>query len=258
MRIHGMRKGQAEPEGTAAVVPVIAEQTENQSCELWDLLAYMTPPYGSSPLLDAASSAPPHSLLPPIDSSSPVRDAAYSSGPGVTSDDVAPADTLSSHVYHPHTAAKEEATSATTELLSKRTTIPPQSLAIESVIEEPAASIAIDVDVDASRAVHPIDGLREDGSLVRPQLVERDIALMGISESSESAASPVVSASVRSGPIEEATRPSAAIDYHENIATGAAVRTSSMADETGVEVIQAGRDEQIPFGRTYFVSPQHA
>ncbi|KAF7800072.1 hypothetical protein EIP86_011315 [Pleurotus ostreatoroseus] len=241
-RLREQPEQESEPEGTAAAVSANAEKTENT-------------PYASTPLSDAVSS--PRPLLPLMDSSLPLCDIAKSSGPGVTSDEVAPADTLPSHIYHPHTAAKEEATSATTELLSKRTTIPPHLLAIEPVIEELAASSTAGVDIDAFLAAHPVDGLHEDRSLARLQL-ERDIAPMAISEPSESAASPVVSASVRSGPIEEATRPSTTIDYYENIATGAAGRTASMANETGVEVIRAGRDEQIPFGRTYFVSPQHA
>ncbi|KAF7800071.1 hypothetical protein EIP86_011314 [Pleurotus ostreatoroseus] len=243
-RVRRVQEQVAELEGTAAVVPARAENN------------------ASSPLLGAASS--PFSLLPPMNASLPLRDIVESSGPGVTYNDVAPADTLPSHIYHPHTAAKEEATSATTEPLSQGTTIPPQSLAIEPVIEEFAASSAVNVDVDASRAARPVDGFREDGSLARPQLVEREIAQMVISEpgsapsndaNAEFAARAVVPASIRSGPVEETAGSNLTVD---NSTQGLEEISVSMVDETSVEIVRAGRDEQALYGHASLVSSQRS
>ncbi|KAF7799727.1 hypothetical protein EIP86_010969 [Pleurotus ostreatoroseus] len=132
-RLQKQPEQQTEPEETAAAVPVRAEQVENQSWELWNLLAYMTPRYASTPSSDASSSASPYSLLPPMDSSLPLHHTAERTRPDVISADVAPAETLSFHGSHLHAAAKREATSVTTEPFSEETTIPPQSLIIEPV-----------------------------------------------------------------------------------------------------------------------------
>ncbi|KAF7799728.1 hypothetical protein EIP86_010970 [Pleurotus ostreatoroseus] len=257
---------QAEPEGTVVAVPVRAEQIKHQSRELWDLLAYMTPPYASTPLSDAASSPSPLPLLPPMDSSLGLHHTAESTRPHVTSVDVALADTLLSHRSYPHAAAKEEATSVTTQPLTEGTAIPPQSLAIEPVIEELAALSVVDVDVGASLAAHPVDGLREDGSLARPQLVERDIAPMGIAEPSattpnvanaESIASAVVPASIRSGPVEETARSSLTVDNSEKAVTFSEGAATSRAGEANAEVVQAVRDEQSSYGHVSLASPLH-
>ncbi|KAF7799726.1 hypothetical protein EIP86_010968 [Pleurotus ostreatoroseus] len=69
----------------------------------------------------------------------------------------------------------------------------------------------------------------------------------------EFAARAVVPASIRSGPVEETAGSNLTVDNPEQGLEGTAV---SMVDETSVEVVRAGRDEQALYGRASLISSQ--